>query len=116
MRKPSQAVVDFSRRADLLDMPFVDEHDPVGNLESFFLIVRHEDRGDVQLVMQRTKPTPKLLANLGVERAERLVEKQNARLHCECASQRDGAAAAPPKAVTGTGSPPIRVARDRAIA
>src|SRR3954453_6324537 len=39
--------------------------------------------------MQAAQPLPQLLAHLGVERAERLVEQQDARLDGERARQRD---------------------------
>jgi len=67
-------------RAHLFDTTLVHENDAVGNLERFVLVVCHKDRRDVQLVMQAPQPSAQLLADLGVECAERLVEKQNSRL------------------------------------
>ena len=36
--------VDLLRRADLLDLALVHDHDPVGDFERLFLVVRDEDR------------------------------------------------------------------------
>ena len=87
-------VVDLAGRADLLDTALVHHHHPVGDFERFFLIVGDEDRGHVDLVMQRAQPLPQFLAHLGVERAERLVEQQNARLDRQRTRQRDALALA----------------------
>jgi hypothetical protein len=51
--------------------------------------VGDEDRGDVQIIMQAPQPLPQLLAHLGVERAERLIQQQDARLDCQRAGKRD---------------------------
>ena len=67
----------FFRRADLLDPAVVHHDDAVGHFERFFLIVRHQDAGDVNLVVQPAEPGPQALPHLGVERAERLVEQQH---------------------------------------
>ena len=87
-------MVDLVRRADLLDSPVVHHGDAVGDFERFFLIVRDEDAGDVDVVVQLAQPAAQLLAHLGVERAERLVEQQHARLDGERAGQRDALALA----------------------
>ena len=79
-------------RADLLDAAFVHDHDAVGDLEGFFLVVGDEDAGDVDLVVQAAEPLAELLAHLGVERAERLVEQEYLGLGGERASQRDALA------------------------
>src|SRR6476659_8276303 len=79
-------------RADLLDASLGEHDDPVGELQRLLLIVRHEHRGNVDLLVQLTKPAPQLLAHLGVERAERLVEQQNAGL--DGARERDALALA----------------------
>ena len=81
-------------RADLLDAALVHDDDPVGDLEGLLLVVRDEDAGDVDLVVQPAQPLAQLLAHLGVERAERLVEQQHLRLGGERARQRDALALA----------------------
>ena len=67
----------FFRRADLLDPAVVHHHDAVGHFERFFLIVRHQNARDVNLVVQPAEPGPQALPHLGVERAERLVQQQH---------------------------------------
>ena len=74
--------------------PLVHDHDPVGDLQRLFLVVRDEHAGDVQFVVQAAQPATQLLAHLGVERAERLVEQQHARLDGERARQRNALALA----------------------
>jgi hypothetical protein len=72
----------------------VHQHHAVGHFQRLFLVVGDEDRGDVQLVVQAAQPAAQLLAHLGVERAEGLVEQQHARLHRQRAGQRDALALA----------------------
>ena len=81
-------VVQLVGRADLLDGTVVDHDDLVGHLHRFFLIVGDEDGGDVHLVVQASQPVAQLLADLRVERAERLVEQHDLWLDGERASQR----------------------------
>ncbi len=83
-----RVVVDFLGRADLLDLALVHHHHAVGDFQRFFLIVRDEDRRHVNLVMQRAQPAPQLLAHLGIERAEGLVEQKDARLDGERTRER----------------------------
>src|SRR5579872_252939 len=45
-------IVDFVRTANLLDATFIHDGHTVGHFESFFLIMRDEYAGDVNLVMQ----------------------------------------------------------------
>ena len=86
--------IDLARRADLLDAALVHHHHPVGHFERFFLVVGDEDRGHVDFGMQRAQPLPQFLAHLGVERAERLVEQQDARLDRQRPCQRNALALA----------------------
>ena len=68
-------------------MPRVHDDDAVGHLHRFFLVVRHDHRRRVRLVVQAAKPGAQLLAHPRVERAERLVEQQDLRVDGECACQ-----------------------------
>src|SRR5262249_26727574 len=68
---------DLGRRADLLDASLVHDHDPVGHLERLLLVVRDEDAGDVDLVVQPAQPRAQLLTDLRVERTEGLVEQED---------------------------------------
>ena len=81
-------VVELVGRADLLDAPVVDDHDLVGDLEGLLLVVGHEHRGHVHLVVQAAQPVAQLLADLGVEGAERLVEQQHRGLDRQRPGQR----------------------------
>ena len=87
-------VVELVGAADLLDPALVDHHDLVGDLEGLLLVVGHEDRRGVHLVVQPAQPVAQLLADLRVERAERLVEQQHRRLHRERPGQRHALALA----------------------
>ena len=49
----------------------------------------HENAGDVQRIVQLAQPAPQFLANLGVQRAEWLIEQQYARLDRQGAGQGD---------------------------
>ena len=82
-------VVDLLRRADLLDLALVHQHDAIGDFERLLLVVRHENGRDVQLVVETAEPPAQFLAHLRVERAERLVEQEHLRFHRESAGQRD---------------------------
>ena len=81
-------VEDLVRRAFLLDAALVHHDDPVGDLEGLVLVVGDEDAGDVDLLVQAPQPGAQLLAHLGVERAEGLVEQQHPRLHGQGAGER----------------------------
>src|SRR3712207_7471008 len=61
---------------DLLDPPIVDHHNLVGDLQSLLLIVRDEDGGDVDLVMQAPQPGAQLLAHRSEEHTSELQSRQ----------------------------------------
>ena len=82
-----RALVDLVRRADLLDLAVAHHHHPVGELQRLLLVVGHEHRGQAHLLVQPAQPAAQLLPDLGVERAERLVEQQHARLDRQRAGQ-----------------------------
>ena len=75
-------------------LPPIHHRDVIGDFERLVLIVRHEDAGDADLVVQLPQPAPQLQTNLRVERAERFVQEQDARLDGERARQRDALALA----------------------
>ena len=81
-------VVDLGGARRLLDPALVDDHDLLGDLHRLLLVVRHEDRRHVHLVVQAPQPGAQLLAHPRVERAERLVEQQHRRLDGERAGER----------------------------
>ncbi len=83
-----RVVVQLVGSTDLLDRAVVDDDDLVGDLHRLFLVVGDEHGGDVHLVVQPAQPVAQLLADLRVERTERLVEQQHLRLDGERAGQR----------------------------
>ena len=66
--------VDLKGGADLFDAPCVQNCDAVTELERFFLIVRDEDRGDLDLFQQTSYFASKPRSYLRVKCSERLVE------------------------------------------
>ena len=64
----------------------------LASFERLFLIMRDEDAGDFDLVVQPPQPSAQFLTHLGVERAERLVEQQHSRLDRERARECDALA------------------------
>ena len=87
-------VLDLVRGADLLQAAVVEDGDPVGELERLVLVVGDEDRGLAGAVVDLAQPAAQVLAHLGVERPERLVEEEHARLDRERAGERDALALA----------------------
>ena len=81
-------LVQLTRRPRLLDPATRDHDDAVGHLHRLLLIVGDEDGRNVHLVVQAAQPLAELLAHLGVEGAERLVEEQHLGLDGEGARQR----------------------------
>ena len=70
-------LVDLGRRADLLDAAVVEHRDAVAHGQRLLLVVGDEDEGDADLALDRLELDLHLLAELEVERAERLVEQQH---------------------------------------
>ncbi len=70
-------------------MPAVHDHDPVGHGHGLFLVVRDVDECDPDLVLDPLQLKLHLLAQLEVERTERLVEEEHPRPVHERASERD---------------------------
>ena len=62
-------------RPRLLHAASVHHDDPVRYLEGLVLIVGDEHAGQLDLIVELAEPGAQLLAHLGVERAERLVEE-----------------------------------------
>ena len=72
-------VVDVPRRADLQDLARRHHRDAVRHGQRLFLVVGDEDEGDAGLVLQPLQLDLHLLAQLEVERRQRLVEQQHLR-------------------------------------
>src|ERR1700757_4231600 len=74
-------VVDRARLVELLDDAVGHDRHPVGHGQRLALVVGDVDEGDPHLVLDAFQLDLHLLAELQVERAERLVEQQHARAH-----------------------------------
>ena len=72
----------------LLDAAVVHHHDAVGGDHRLGLVVRDVDRGVAELVVQAADLEAHLLAQVGVEVGQRLVEQQHLRLDHQRARQR----------------------------
>ncbi len=70
-------VVDVLGGADLLHLAAVHDDDGVGHGQGLFLVVGDVDEGDVHLALQALEFQLHLLAQLEVQGAQRLVEKQD---------------------------------------
>ncbi len=68
-------LVEMHRRTDLLNNPLVEDDDAVADCVGLFLIVRDEDRGELQSLLEFTQLPGNLNAHLRIEVGERLVEQ-----------------------------------------
>ena len=71
-----RCVIDFRRRANLLDRSRVQHCDPVSHGHRFDLVVRDVDRGDTELPLQLADFNAHLIAKLGVEVGQWFVEQE----------------------------------------
>ena len=69
-------VVDFERHADLLQDAVVEDRDAIGHRHGFALVMGHVDHRHAELAMNPLELELHLLAQVLVERAERLVEEE----------------------------------------
>ena len=83
-----RAPVELGRRTDLQQAALLHHADPVRQLEGFLLVVRDQDRRDLQRTLNVAQCAPELTADLDVQRAEGLVEQEHGRL--EGQRPRDG--------------------------
>ncbi len=81
-------VVELARVADLLDVGVVHDRDVVGDGERLLLVVGDQQGRHVDLLVQAAQPLAQLGADLGVQRAERLVEQQHLRLDRQRSGER----------------------------
>src|SRR5262249_42529632 len=85
----SWTIIDVPRRPDLFDPPGVHHGDPVGDGHRLFLIVRHEDGRNAELLLQAFELELHALPQLAVERRKRFVTEQHARPDHDRARERD---------------------------
>ena len=76
-------------RADLLDPALVEDGDLVAHRQRLLLVVRDVDERHAEVALERLQEELHLLAQLQVERAERLVEQQHLRPVDDRAGERD---------------------------
>src|SRR5207342_2841597 len=77
------------RRAGLGDAPLADEGDAIPEPECLRVVVSHVQLSQVDLGEERVEIGQEPFAEWSIERAERFVQKKDARLWCECTSERD---------------------------
>ena len=82
-------LVDLARRADLLELALVHHHHAVGHRQRLFLVVRHHDGGDADLLLQAADLAAQPHALQRVQRGQRLVQQQQAGRRGERAGERD---------------------------
>src|SRR5439155_2329442 len=81
-------LVQLIRASQLLDPALAHDGDGVGHRHGLFLVMRDVDEGDPDVVLDRLQFELHLLAELQVERSERLVEEQDAGTVYERARER----------------------------
>ena len=87
-------VVEFERRADLLDDAVMHHHDLVGHGHGLDLVVGDVDRGGLQPLVQFLDFGAHRHAQLGVEVGQRLVEQEHLRIAHDGAPHGDALALA----------------------
>jgi hypothetical protein len=83
-----RALEQVERRALLLDDAVFQQHDAIGECHRLDLIVGNVDDGLAQPLMQAFDLTSHLVAKLGIEIGQRLVEQEQAGVANDCASDR----------------------------
>src|SRR5262245_15619552 len=82
-------LVDLRGYADLLDPALVEHREAIGHRQRLLLVVRHVHERDADLALDRLQLDLHLLAELEIERAERLVEEEHLRAVHDRARERD---------------------------
>ena len=95
----ARRLVDLGRRRHLHHLALVDDGDAVGHGHRLFLVVGDDDEGEAELLLQVHQFELRFLAQLLVERAERLVEQQHLRPLGDRAGERHALALAAGKLV-----------------
>ena len=84
----SRLLVDLAGGPDLLDPALAHHREAVGHREGLFLVVRDVDEGHPDLLLQGLELDLERLPELGVERAERLVQKKHGRVEDQSPRER----------------------------
>src|ERR1700716_3801894 len=85
----SWVVVQLAGWPDLLDVALVHHRNKVGHAQRFKLVVRNEEHGDAESLLEEFHFHSHLLAQLCIQVAEWFVQQQQLRLVDESARQRD---------------------------
>src|SRR5579872_847731 len=85
----SRPAIELVRRRNLLDPAAIHHDDPIGESQRLRLGMRDEDEGDAEIALQQAQFALDRFAQIGVERAERLVEQEDVGLDDEAPRQRD---------------------------
>ena len=67
-------MVECAGVADLFDFAVVHDDDLVGDFQGFFLVVRDQNAGDAQFVVDVSQPAAQFFAYFGIQRAEGFVQ------------------------------------------
>ena len=76
-----RCIVKACRCADLLDPSLVQHDHAIRQFHGLLLVMGHKNGGMAGLAMQGPEPLAQVFADLGIKRAEGLVQQQNARLN-----------------------------------
>ncbi len=72
-----RVIVEIIDGAELFDLTFIHQGDPIGHDERFLLIVGDKNEGDAEFCLQIFQFDLHVLAKLGIEGGEGLVEEQD---------------------------------------
>ena len=81
-------IVDFPRRADLHDAPFIHHRNFMAERERFALVMGDVNRGQAEIALDALQFKAHAVTQLRIEVGERLIEQKQFRLHDKCARQR----------------------------
>ena len=87
--------IHLQRRSDLFDAARVHHDDEIRHRHRLPLVVRDDDRGDPQLLLQQPELHLELLAQVRIERGQRLIEQEQPGLQRQRAGGRHALALAP---------------------
>lgn len=80
---------DVLNASHLCDAPVLEGNNGVRQLLGLIMIVRHKDNGDAKMALEAFQRIAQTLAHGDIERVERLIQQQQARLSCQSARQGD---------------------------
>ena len=78
-RDVDRAVVELEWRSHLLEVPVVEDRDPVGQHHGVLLVGGHQEGGRAVLVLDVSQVRPQLGPQVQVDAGQRLVEQQHPR-------------------------------------